>query len=138
MKIYHYNRDTGQFLGEGMADPDQMRPGEWILPAFSTPTAPAAFPADPATEKLVYRDAAWHLDPIPVPPVPDPPPPPTPQEVALAAIAALEQEQARRITARAQRELYLGIFVALGMTSAPAFTALKTIDDRIRAERAKL
>lgn len=57
---------------------------------------------------------------------------------ALMAITRLEQEQEQRITSRAQRELYLGIFASLGLTAHPAFAALKAIDDQIKLERKKL
>lgn len=60
------------------------------------------------------------------------------KRAAQAAIDALEAQQAQRLTARAQREFYLAVFSLLNQTSAPAFTALKSIDDAIKAERTKL
>lgn len=60
------------------------------------------------------------------------------RDVALETIAALELEQTRRITARADREFRMALFVTAGLTSHPAFIALKAIDDAVKAERAKL
>lgn len=57
---------------------------------------------------------------------------------AAAAIAALEAEQAQRLTPRALRELYLGVLALANQQTNPAFLALKDIDDRIKGERAKL
>lgn len=63
---------------------------------------------------------------------------PTEQELAIATIAALEEQQVRRITARADREFRMALFVTAGLTAHPAFIALKAIDDAIKAERVKL
>ncbi len=63
---------------------------------------------------------------------------PNAKREAQAQIDALEAEQARRLTARGQREFYLSVFTLLNQTSAPAFTALKAIDDAIKVERGKL
>jgi hypothetical protein len=60
------------------------------------------------------------------------------RDAALYAISLLEKEQLARVTPRAQRELYMGIFNALGMTQHPAYAALKVLDDAIKLERAKL
>ena len=63
---------------------------------------------------------------------------PTEQDLALAAIASLEDQQMKRITARADREFRMALFVTAGLTLHPSFIALKAIDDAIKAERAKL
>lgn len=45
MQIYNFDPTTGRYLGAGMADPDREQPGEWLLPAFSTPHEPPSAPA---------------------------------------------------------------------------------------------
>jgi len=62
----------------------------------------------------------------------------TAKDEALKAIAMLEMEQSQRLTPRALRELYMGVMSMANQQTSPAFVALKSIDDRIRAERQKL
>lgn len=33
MDIYHYDALTGEFLGQGKADPDPLQPDNWLIPA---------------------------------------------------------------------------------------------------------
>lgn len=40
MKIYHYHEKTGLLLGEGMADPSPLEPGNWLIPAHATNVEP--------------------------------------------------------------------------------------------------
>lgn len=40
MIIYHYDRHTGEFLGDALADPSPAETGAFLLPAFSTPIVP--------------------------------------------------------------------------------------------------
>ncbi len=67
------------------------------------------------------------------------------RRTAQAVIDALEREQSQRLTARAQREFWLGVFQVLGampgqsaLLQQPGYVALKALDDQIKAERAKL
>lgn len=45
MEIYHFDEKTGAYLGAGVADPDPLTPGAWLLPAYSTAVKPDAVPA---------------------------------------------------------------------------------------------
>ncbi|HDR9165893.1 TPA: hypothetical protein QDB28_006374 [Burkholderia vietnamiensis] len=38
--IYHYDRDSGEYLGDGIADPSPLEPGVWHMPAHSTRRRP--------------------------------------------------------------------------------------------------
>jgi hypothetical protein len=136
VKIANYHPGTGHLISLTDADQSPLEPGVFLVPAAATAKLPPEF--DPATQLAIFANGDWRIEPIPVPPAPESPPPKTQREIALEAIVALEAEQYRRITARAQRELYLGIFAALGMTQHPAFAQLKALDDAIKVERVKL
>lgn len=56
MQIWHYDRVTGELLGAGIADPNPVESGEWLLPAHSTATAP---PAPQTGTAHVFAGAAW-------------------------------------------------------------------------------
>ena len=62
----------------------------------------------------------------------------TPKALTLAQIASLEALQRQKLTDRAEREFKLAVFALTGQTAAPAFVALKAIDDQIKALRAQL
>lgn len=56
MDIWHYDRVTGELLGQGTADPNPVDEGEWLHPAFSTPTAP---PERLEGCAVVFAGSAW-------------------------------------------------------------------------------
>lgn len=56
MKVYNYHPTTGEFQSEGTADPDQLVPDNWILPASSTAEPP---PEVGEGNAAVYRDGDW-------------------------------------------------------------------------------
>lgn len=58
--VYSYDRDTGEYRGEAVAHENPRRPGSYLLPAFSTETAP---PGTGEHEAAVYRDGAWSVVP---------------------------------------------------------------------------
>lgn len=87
MDIYHYNRENGQYTGKGEADPDQMSPGDYLYPAFSTPQP---VPEHDDTQLAVFVNDAWQIEAKPVPP-PDPPPPePTPAQIRAQRAGAVQ------------------------------------------------
>ena len=59
MRIYNYDRDSGEFIDAADADPDPLTPGEYLLPAFATPTEP---PATRPLQAAVFdaKVGAWH------------------------------------------------------------------------------
>lgn len=60
MKVYSFNPDTGEYLGETVADESPLEPDVLLLPAHSTETEP---PSAADHEKQVYRNGAWSLVP---------------------------------------------------------------------------
>lgn len=58
MEIYHYNPETGEFLGRDAVRPDPRVPGRWLIPAHATTLAP---PAAPQGLAAVWSGAAWTL-----------------------------------------------------------------------------
>jgi len=112
MKIYHYNRDTKEFLSSGKATPDPLEPGRFLVPADATFIPP---PAIPTKKAATFDGTAWGLaedhrgtfiyslatgdeatvtglgpiDPLfttvkPIPPSPPPPAPPLTKDERLA------------------------------------------------------
>lgn len=65
MKIYNYHPETFEYLGEGLADPNPLEPGNWLIPASSV-TFP---PPDHIEGKLRYfENGSWvYKDPPPEP-----------------------------------------------------------------------
>jgi hypothetical protein len=64
MKIFHYHPETGEYLGQGVADESPLEPGVWLIPAKATNTAP---PAVADHEQAVWTGKAWETQPIPEP-----------------------------------------------------------------------
>jgi hypothetical protein len=64
MQIFNYEPPTGRYLGASEADPDPMRPGEWLFPAFSTPKEPPNVPAGHVAVFDRQRDA-WGVQELP-------------------------------------------------------------------------
>lgn len=79
--LYHYHRETGELIGQSLADLDPMQPGRWLIPANATTLQP---PAPGAGQFPAWNGADWVLRavpqpvPAPAPPPQEPPPEPTP------------------------------------------------------------
>lgn len=57
-KIYNFHPATGEYIGEGLADPSPMEPGVWLYPAHSTETAP---PAAGPGQAAIFDGESWSL-----------------------------------------------------------------------------
>ena len=77
MKIYHYDFETGQYLGEGVADPSPLETNVWLIPAHSTKIAP---PETGDKEHAIFIDGSWAVfkeaEVVDEPPVSEPIVPP--------------------------------------------------------------
>jgi hypothetical protein len=56
MDIWHYDPDDGRLLGQGVADPDPMAPGGWLIPAWATTLAP---PTTNDGEQAHFDGESW-------------------------------------------------------------------------------
>lgn len=56
MKIYNYDRETGEYLGSGFADPNPVREDAWLVPANATNEAP---PTVATGQAAVFENGAW-------------------------------------------------------------------------------
>jgi hypothetical protein len=56
--IYHFHGLTGEYLGQGTADPDPMTEGEWLFPANCTAIAP---PVAASGEVAVWSSSDWNM-----------------------------------------------------------------------------
>lgn len=70
MKIYHYHFLNGGLTGTGLADPDPLVPGNWLIPAYATTVEP---PSVPDGQFAAWKGDAWELRDIPAPFVSDAP-----------------------------------------------------------------
>lgn len=63
MQIYHYDRITGIYTGEGMADVSPLEPGGFLIPAQAT----TEIPQDqvPAGFAPFFRGGVWVLEQVP-------------------------------------------------------------------------
>lgn len=60
MDIWNYDRATGELIGQSVADPNPLEPGNWLLPAHSTATAP---PERQAGQAIVFAGSSWSSAP---------------------------------------------------------------------------
>jgi hypothetical protein len=58
MKIYHYDFETGQYLGEGEADPSPLEEGVWLIPAHATDIVP---PKTKTNEYAIFINNDWSV-----------------------------------------------------------------------------
>lgn len=78
MKIYNYHADSGQLIGDSIADADPLHEGQWLIPAHATTIAP---PETKYKQFAAFNGEAWEVFNIPEPVEPTPPPAPTYQEL---------------------------------------------------------
>lgn len=58
--LYHYQPETGELLGESLADPSPLEPEVWLIPAHATDLPP---PKLKPRQVAVFRDNRWQLAP---------------------------------------------------------------------------
>lgn len=58
--IYSYEKETGVFVSESVADESPLEPGVYLIPAFATDIKP---PETNAHESAVFKDGAWSAVP---------------------------------------------------------------------------
>lgn len=60
MNVFYFDYLTGEYRGQGNADPHPLNEGQWIIPGYSTPKAP---PTMKANQAAVFDKAAdkWLL-----------------------------------------------------------------------------
>lgn len=56
MDIFHHHPLTGELLGSGVADPDPLEEGAWLLPANATTISP---PASEEGKARVFSQGTW-------------------------------------------------------------------------------
>lgn len=101
MRIFNYDQETGEFLGESVADESPLEPGVYLLPACSTDIAP---PLQSANQRAIFQAGAWLVVDIPQPPAP---PVPTAAEIAASRKAEILGQLAQ-IDAKSIRPLREG------------------------------
>lgn len=60
MKIYNYEKDSGAFVSQGVADESPLEPGQFLIPANATEIAP---PKCGAYEVPVFANGKWAVVP---------------------------------------------------------------------------
>lgn len=56
MKIYHYNRENGEFIVEGIADKSPLEPGVFLIPAHATKIKP---PRLSKGKTAIFENDSW-------------------------------------------------------------------------------
>lgn len=86
MQIYHYHPATGEYLGEGVADPSPLEPGAYLIPANATAVAP---PTAMTGKVRVWR-GEWVFEDVQAgEPTQDPEYEPTLEEVKAAKLVRI-------------------------------------------------
>lgn len=111
MQVYQTDED-GFFVGVVMADPDPLRPDQWLIPGGCITIAP---PPIGEGERAQWIGTAWVLVPDPQP---EREPEPSPEEVAAAAKEAFRQAVQAHVDATAQGRMYDGGMSLAGYVSS--------------------
>lgn len=64
MNIWHINEITGELLAAGLADPDPMQAGSWLIPAHATNVEPPQH-VEGSTRHFIA--GGWEYKEIPTP-----------------------------------------------------------------------
>ncbi len=123
MNIHHYDQQTGEYLGQGVADADPLNVGGWLIPAHATTIEPPAH-VEGSTRHFIA--GGWEYQEIPTP-EPEPTPA-TPDPLELCKAEAKERLEATdwamlpdvNISNRAAFEAYRDSVRALYITPVAA------------------
>jgi hypothetical protein len=64
MQIYHYDNETGEYIANGVADPDPLVSGNWLIPAHATHIPPIA---SVEGKSVFFRNGEWIHDDLRTP-----------------------------------------------------------------------
>lgn len=73
MKIYNYDKFTGFYINESLADPNPLEPGNWLVPAYATTIKPPPFQEG---KNIRFDNNNWVYEDIPIQPLVEEPEPP--------------------------------------------------------------
>jgi hypothetical protein len=65
VRLFHYDPETLLFVGEGVAHPNPVVEGEYLIPAFTTGIEP---PTTSGTQQAIFKDGEWLIVTPPDPP----------------------------------------------------------------------
>lgn len=128
MDIYHYDPISGRYTTPGVADPDQLAEGEWLIPAFATADEP---PPAPEGMFAAFIGGAWALLPEPEPEEPPEPEPETPEQTK----ARLSRVLQALLDTTAQAQDFDNIFTAVTYADEPAVPRFQIQGSALRAWR---
>ncbi len=132
MKIYHYS-EQGEFIAEGMADPDPMSPGSWLVPANATNVEP---PKEVQGRKRIFIAGGWEFKDVPAEESKEELPAPTAEEIRRGEIVA---ELYRIDTASTRPARAIAYAMASGGAADPADVAqLGALEAQAQSLRAEL
>ena len=100
MDIFHYNPETGVFLGQGKADESPLEPGVWLIPAHATIAQP---PVAGEGEQTIWSNGAWAVESIPAP---EPEPLPVVPSESTAPLTTEQKLNAAGLTVAELKELF--------------------------------
>jgi len=92
MRIYHYDPTTGEYLGEGNADPNPLDVGKFLLPAHATFESP---PLEQPSQRRIWDGLTWQYKNLPEP---DPKPEPSLEDAIAIKKSQIDAERDRRIS----------------------------------------
>lgn len=128
MDIYHYDPISGRYTKPGVADPDQLTEGDWLVPAFATIDEP---PPAPEGMFAAFIDDAWALLTEPEPEEPPEPEPETPEQTK----ARLSRVLQALLDATAKAQDFDTIFTAVTYADEPAVPRFQIPGAALRAWR---
>jgi hypothetical protein len=99
MKIYHYHPETKKYIGEGLADPNPLQKGDWLIPAFATTIEP---PIVEENQIAKWNGNSWDVVAIPDEIVPEPVQPTREEQINLV-IRPIRDMKIRELQDRVER-----------------------------------